>query len=63
MKYKTYKELFAAYKSGELKKEDVLFVDNDDSFVYVGEEKVFQGNGCCDTFEILEAIGIPIEAA
>ncbi len=68
MKYKTYKELAAAYASGELNKEtDILNLDNDDCFLYVGATdddcgtKVFQGNGYADLMEVCEAAGIPCE--
>jgi hypothetical protein len=57
MKYNSYAELFAAYKSGELT--EPLMMDNDASSVYVDGEEVFSGNGECDTVEILKAIGIP----
>ncbi len=59
MKYNSYAELFAAYKSGELT--EPLMMDNDSSYVYVGDEQVFQGNGECDIVDIIKAIGIPCE--
>lgn len=61
LKYKNYKELKKAYDSGELSKEYPLQMDNDDSFVFIGEKQVFQGNGRYDIMEILEAWGIPCE--
>ena len=59
MKYKNYKELLAAYKSGELK--EPLYLDNDDSFVNVGEKTVFKGRGEMDVHEIAEAGGFIVE--
>jgi hypothetical protein len=59
VKYNNYKELFTAYKNGEI--EEPIILDNDCSFVYIGDEKVFQGNGRLDIDEILDAIGIPNE--
>ena len=59
MKYKTYEDLIAAYKSGELS--EPLTVDNDDCFVYVDDKKVFQGNGPFDFIELAESVGIPCE--
>lgn len=59
LKYKNYKELLKAYKSGELK--EPLMMDNDDSFVYVDDVKVFQGSGEMDTVEIAEAAGFIVE--
>lgn len=58
-KYENYVDLIAAYKSGELT--EPLMMDNDDSFVYVGEKKVFQGNGERDIIDICLAAGIPCE--
>lgn len=59
MKYETYEELIAAYKSGELTAP--LFMDNDDCFVYADDQLVFRGNGECDAIEIARAAGIPCE--
>jgi len=59
MKYNSYSELFAAYKSGELT--EPLIMDYNNSDVYVGRDQVFGGNGECDVVEILKAIGIPCE--
>lgn len=59
MKYNSYSELFAAYKSGELT--EPLMMDNDISYVFVGDEQVFQGNGECDALEIIQSLGIPCE--
>lgn len=61
MKYKNYKELFKAYKSGELSRENSILLDNDHCAVYVDDEKVFEGGGCCDTHNILEDMGFPVE--
>ena len=72
MKYKTYKELFSAYASGEIPKTAKFFYDGDCSFVFIAtptkedpehETEVFRGNGDCDFVEVLEAFGIPVEVA
>ena len=60
MKYKNYKELLEAYKSGELK--EPLIMDNDDCFVYVDEECVFRGNGQCDIEKLAQEVGFLVES-
>ena len=59
VRYKNYRELLEAYKSGELK--EPLMLDNDDCHVYVGDECVFQGGGQMDVEEIAEAGGFIVE--
>lgn len=61
IKYKSYEELLAAYNSGELT--EPLIMDNDSSFVYVDDEKVFQGGGQMDVIELAEAAGFIVEGA
>jgi hypothetical protein len=61
MKYKTLKELKAAYDAKEIT--EPLMLDNDCTFVYVGDEKVFEG-GLPDRDllpEALDLLGIPNE--
>lgn len=72
-KYKTYAELFAAFRNGELK-DYVLQMDNDNCILaYIGEDMdedeayehcqgLFWGNGQFDTVEMLVAAGIPCES-
>lgn len=71
--YKTYEELFAAFRNGELK-EYVLVLDNDNcSLRYIGKdmneedayahcEPLFRGEGAFDFVEMLQAAGIPCES-
>lgn len=59
MKYKTYKELLDAYNSGELSRENILYLDNDGSHVYVGDECVFSGNGYDDLETLADLCGFP----
>ena len=59
IRYRTIADLKRAYDSGELTAESPLHVDNDDSFVYVGEEKVYSGGGYEDVYEALDALKIP----
>ena len=61
MKYNNYKELLAAYESGELT--EPVMMDGDVSFVYVGEGQVFQGKGDRDAADIMEAVGILVDWA
>ena len=71
--YKTYDELFAAFRAGELK-DYVLRMDNDNCRLdYIGDSmeedeayehctSLFWGNGQFDTVEMLKAAGIPCES-
>lgn len=62
MKYKNYKQLKKAYETGKLSKEDhPLVLDNDTCFVYVDDEKVFEGNGYEDLEELALLAGLPAE--
>lgn len=61
LKYKNYKELKAAYDSGELSRENKLHLDNDCTFVYVDEECVFRGDGYKDIEELALLCGFPAE--
>ena len=62
MKYDTLEELQEAYASGELTEDDPLWLDNDCTFVYAGEEKVFNGGDPRDLLiEALELLEIPSE--
>lgn len=62
MKYKTLKSLKAAYESGALPKSEPLMLDNDCTFVYVDDEKVFEGGMPEDLLiEALTLLGIPCE--
>lgn len=45
MKYKTLKNLKAAYDSGELSSKHKLMLDNDDTFVYGGDDEGELFNG------------------
>lgn len=73
-KYKSYKELAAAFKSGELDpKKYVLVMDNDccsldyrgddmnEDEAYKHAQSLFQGNGYSDIAEVCIAAGIPAE--
>lgn len=72
-KYKTYEELFAAFRRGELK-DYVLRMDNDNCTLhYTGDDMdedeafdhctmLFRGNGQFDTVEMLRAAGIPCDS-
>ena len=60
MKYKTLKALRDAYKTKRIT--GPLILDNDCSFVYEGEEKVFDGGGPEELLpEALDLLGIPNE--
>lgn len=62
MKYNNYKELKKAYDTGELdRKQDILSLDNDQCLLYVGNEKLFEGNGYNDLKEVIDLLGIPSE--
>ena len=72
-KYPTYKELFEAFRRGELK-DYVLRMDNDYCCLsYIGSEMdedeasehcadLFRGGGYVDVVEMLVAAGIPCES-
>ena len=73
-KYKTYSELAAAFRSGELDREKyVLRLDNDSCVLcYMGDDMdedaayehghaLFQGHGYTDLAEVCKAAGIPAE--
>jgi hypothetical protein len=63
--YTTLKELVAAYKSGELTQDDVLFLDNDTADVYVGEDddarQVFSLHPVLILWQALDLLGVPHE--
>lgn len=62
MKYETLKALKAAYDSGELAKSNPLMLDNDCTFVYTDDAKVFNGGMPEDLLrEALALLGIPNE--
>ena len=74
MKYKTWKELFAAFASGKLPRDKYCVVmDNDCCFLrYLGDdmdeneaydhcEELFHGDGYRDIVDVLNAAGIPAE--
>lgn len=62
MKYKNYKELKEAYDKEELDKDKHrLILDNDMTFVYVGEKCVFRGEGYKDIEELALLCGFPAE--
>ena len=68
-KYRTLKALAAAYKSGELSRDDILWIDNDDIHVYTGgydddddnRQCVFRSDPCTALFEALGLLGIYAE--
>ncbi len=59
MKYKTLAELKAAYDSGAVPQDASLVLDNDSSYVYVGDEQVYEGGGYELREEALTLLGIP----
>ncbi len=59
MKYPTVAALAEAYKLGEVHEPVVL--DNDDSFTYQGDEKVFQMDPHDLLRQSLDLLGIPHE--
>ena len=61
MRYKTFKDLVEAYRTGELTVDTPLTLDNDCSYVYVGEECVYRGPGYEIREDALTALGIPWE--
>ncbi len=66
-KYKTLVDVAAAFKSGELSKDEwVLMLDNDDSYLCRvddddGEEFPYTGGGYHDLEDACKAAGIPCE--
>jgi hypothetical protein len=61
MRYNSLAELKAAYESGELASDVVLVLDNDYSYVYDGDEKVYDGPGYELRDEALTLLDIPWE--
>lgn len=60
MEYKTLKDLKAAYEKGEVT--EPVRLDNDATFVYQGDDKVFDGGNPEDLLvEALDLLGIPNE--
>ena len=64
----TLPELIEAYKTGELAEDDILWLDNDTTFIYVGDEdageevvKVFDMHPGILLKELLDYVGIPHE--
>lgn len=62
MKYNSYRELLEAYKTGELSRDHILYVDNDETFVMGKNGKcIFRGDGYGDIDTLLELLGFPYE--
>lgn len=63
-KYKTLKELKAAYDSGELTKRKKIILDNDSCTIYRGDQCLFRSDGGGDVLveEALDLLGIPWES-
>jgi hypothetical protein len=61
LKYPTLASLKAAYDSGEIEREDPLWLDNDTASVYVGEEneRVYECYPDKILTEALDLLGIP----
>ncbi len=71
MRYETLEDLAAAYESGELDESNPLYIDSDDTFVYVDDEededgefveggRVFFGGDPKELLiEALDLLGIP----
>lgn len=63
LRYGSLAALVAAYESGELSRTDegvALVVDNDTSYVYDGDVKVFRGGGPQDLAgAALDLLGVP----
>lgn len=64
----TLTELIEGYKSGEISMEDPLWLDNDTTFVYVGDEdagetpqRIFHMHPYDLMNQLLEYVGIPYE--
>lgn len=68
-KYRNIKQLAAAYQSGELSRDDILWIDNDDIHVYTGgydddddnRQCVFRSDPVEALFDALDMLGIPAE--
>jgi hypothetical protein len=61
-RYATLAQVQAAYASGEIPAPFALVLDNDASYVYVGDEEVYQGGGPAELIEeALDLLGIPHE--
>jgi len=58
-KYKTLAELRDAYASGKVT--DPLMLDNDDTFVYQGDEEVYQSHPAQLLEDALDLLGVPHE--
>lgn len=61
-------DLIKAYETGQLTGDDVLWLDNDTTFVYVGDEdagerpvKVFDMDPYTLLIELLDYVGIPAD--
>jgi hypothetical protein len=65
MKYKTLESLQNAIKSGELKlgEYDRLTIDNDSTYLYVNDEKVFEMHPAILLEKALELLSIPWDNA
>lgn len=61
MKYATLAELRAAYTRGELT--DPITLDNDNTTVYDGDEKVYEAHPDQVLEDALDLLGIPHEPA
>ncbi len=60
--YDNLKQLQAAYKSGELSRKKKLMLDNDDTFVFGKDDRIFSGGNPEDLLrEALTLLGIPHE--
>lgn len=59
--YNSLRELQDAYESGELDESHPLFIDNDDTFVYLDDECVFGTHPDGLLEEALSLLGIPWE--
>jgi hypothetical protein len=59
MRYPTLAALAAAYKAAELA--DPLMLDNDQTTVYDGDEKVYEGHPGQVLEDALDLLGIPHE--
>jgi hypothetical protein len=67
-KYETVADLIAGYASGEITQDDILWLDNDTTFMYIGDEdkgerpvKVFDMHPYDLLHQLLDYVGIPAE--